>query len=152
MSSYLTNANVDAVLLSARAGGRIDHADWTMAYTIGWNLSDDVPLAEVAPFMAGVTYRPPLGGGFEGLVRAEMATAQGRVDPILHESSTPSWGRLDLGARWRSRSSLTVALELVNLTDALYGGHLSYLRDPFAGGVRVMEPGRTLRLSIAAGP
>ena len=31
-----------------------------------------------------------------------------------------------------------------NLLDKTYAEHLSYLRDPFAAGVKVPEPGRTL--------
>lgn len=45
-------------------------------------LSDDIPLAEVAPFMAAATFRPPLGDGLEGLVRVEAA-AEGKDLAVL---------------------------------------------------------------------
>jgi len=44
---------------------------------------------------------------------------------------------------------VNLALEVENVTDALYTHHLSYLRDPFAAGLRVWEPGRIVRLTAS---
>lgn len=148
---YLTNRNVGAALLSGRAGGRLPLTEWSVAYTLGWNLSDRTELAEIAPFVAGVTVRPPLAPGLTGLVRLETAAAQDRVDFVLGETRSEAWGRLDLGVRWEPRPGASLAVEVDNVTDALYGEHLSFLRDPFAAGLRVMEPGRTVRLALAIG-
>ncbi len=40
-----------------------------------------------------------------------------------------------------------LALEVNNLTNELYYQHLSYLRNPYSSGMRVYEPGRTIRLN-----
>ena len=41
-----------------------------------------------------------------------------------------------------------ISLEVENITNTLYYQHLSYLRDPFASGSRVYEPGTTVRLNF----
>jgi iron complex outermembrane receptor protein len=148
---HVTYANADAALLSGRASGRLAWAEWTLAYTLGWNLDAGTELAEVAPFAASLVARPPLGAGVDGLVRIETAARQYRVDESLGEAGTPAWGRLDLGLRWSPRPGAGASLEVVNVTDALYGEHLSYARDPFAAGLRVMSPGRTVRLAVTVG-
>ncbi len=148
---HVTYANADAALLSGRASGRLPYAEWTLAYTLGWNLDARTELAEVAPFTASLVARPPLGAGVEGLVRVETAARQYRVDESLGETGTPAWGRLDLGLRWSPGPGASASLEVVNVTDALYGEHLSYARDPFAAGLRVMSPGRTVRLALSVG-
>jgi len=35
---------------------------------------------------------------------------------------------------------------MANVADEAYAQHLSFVRDPFAAGVPVFEPGRTLRV------
>jgi hypothetical protein len=37
---------------------------------------------------------------------------------------------------------------VINLTDATYFRHLAYLRNPFASGADIYEPGRGLRLTV----
>lgn len=148
---HVTYANTDAALLSGRASGRLAWAEWALAYTLGWNLDARTELAEIAPFTASLVARPPLGAGVEGLVRIETAARQYRVDEALGETGTPAWGRLDLGLGWSPRPGARASLEVVNVTDALYGEHLSYARDPFAAGLRVMSPGRTVRLAVTMG-
>lgn len=148
---YLTYRNVDAALLSGRADGRLGWAEWSTSYTLGWNLAARTVLAEIAPFTAGLTARPPLARGLQGLVRVETAAAQDRLDRALGETRTVAWGRLDAGLTWTPRDGAALTLEVINVTDALYAQHLSFLRDPFASGLRVTEPGRTLRLAVSAG-
>jgi iron complex outermembrane receptor protein len=70
-----------------------------------------------------------------------------RIDPSLNETTTPAWNTIDLGAVY-SASTFLISLELENLTNTLYYKHLSYLRDPFASGYRVIEPGTTVRLNF----
>lgn len=43
---------------------------------------------------------------------------------------------------------LLVTLEVDNITDELYYQHLSYLRNPFASGSSVWEPGITVTLGV----
>ncbi|MFN8587879.1 MAG: hypothetical protein U0704_08735 [Candidatus Eisenbacteria bacterium] len=150
-SATMTYASTDVALASGRADGRLRFVDWALSYTLGWNLDRDQELAEVPPFLATLTARPPLGKGLRALVRVEAAGAQRRVDETLYEAGTDAWGRLDLGVDWVSSAHARVALEVDNVTASLYSDHLSYVRDPFAAGVRVLEPGRTLRAVVTFG-
>lgn len=150
-SASMTYANTDAALLSGRAEGRVRFVEWALSYTLGWNLDRKQELAEVPPFLATLTARPPLASGLRGLVRVEAAGAQRRVDETLYEITTDAWGRLDLGLDWVASARARVALEVDNVTGSLYSDHLSFARDPFAAGVRVLEPGRTLRATVTFG-
>jgi iron complex outermembrane receptor protein len=151
MTPVTTYAGVEAALAGVRLAARGRHLEWRAAYTAGWNLSGDRPLAEMAPLTASVTGRMPLGRGLEGLARIEGAGRQSRVDPALAETGTPGWARLDLGIGWRGPRGAHVELEVENVTDAYFAQHLSYVRDPFASGARVTEPGRTVRITLTSG-
>ncbi|RME68843.1 MAG: TonB-dependent receptor [Verrucomicrobia bacterium] len=82
----------------------------------------------------------------EWRLRAAVAGAfdQDRVDPDLAEVPVDGWMTVDvlvsrqIGAAWL----VTVGCE--NLFDETYRLHNAYLRDPFAAGVVVNEPGRFL--------
>jgi iron complex outermembrane receptor protein len=65
----------------------------------------------------------------------------------LDETPTPSWVKIDLGVDYRLESLLFL-FEVDNLTNELYTQHLSYMRNPFSSGARVIEPGRFFRFSI----
>ena len=81
-----------------------------------------------------------------GHLRHTWNDAQKRVDASLSETPTPSWHRLDVGATFKI-NSVRFALGINNLTNELYYQHLSYLRNPYSSGMRVYEPGRTIRLN-----
>lgn len=138
VSAVLTGASVQATwgILGANA-----------AYTWAHNLTDDVPLPEIAPLQGSLTLTAPRYRGVGGYVSTQAAAAQGRVDERLHETRTSSWVRLDAGVSY-ALDVVEVALDVENLTNALYVRHLSYLRDPFAAGTQVYEPGRLLRMSL----
>ncbi len=72
---------------------------------------------------------------------------QTRVDPTLNETATPAWYRADIGINYEL-DKLKINLMLENITNQLYYKHLSYLRNPFASGANVFEPGRTVYLSF----
>lgn len=138
-------------IASGRASRTLAWTEWNVAYALGWNLERRVPLAEIPPFAASLTARPPLGRGWEGLARVACAGSQNRVDTALGETRTAPWGQLDLGVAYAHRSGVRASLTVENLTDAYYSNNLAYVRDPFASGLRVTEPGRTIRLGVTLG-
>lgn len=150
-TSAVTYVNTDVALATARADGRMGVFEWSTSYTLGWNLDGDRALAEAPPFLASLVARPSLGHGLRALVRFEAAGAQRRVDTTLMELPTAAWGRADLGIDWIPTARTRFALEVDNVTNALYAEHLSYARDPFSAGVRVQEPGRSVRLLVTFG-
>lgn len=144
---YVTYANVTALLsgVTLRADGR--YASAQASYTFGENLTADRPLAEIAPLQVSATLRSPVMWGISTYVRGQAAASQPRVDEVLGETRTPRWGRLDVGAAY-ALGPVEVTADLENVTNALYYQHLSYARDPFASGLAIYEPGRTLRLGL----
>jgi iron complex outermembrane receptor protein len=73
--------------------------------------------------------------------------AQTRVDESLNESTTPAWNRIDIGVMYNA-GNILISIDLENLTNTLYYQHLSYLRDPFASGYKIFEPGTSIRLNV----
>lgn len=104
-------------------------------------------LAEMPPLStrAGLRYDT----GFL-MLQAEgvFAGRQDRVDLDLLETATPGYAILNLKAGINFRQ-YTLRVGLDNLFDKSYFEFLSYQRDPFRSGVRVMEPGRTFYLSLS---
>jgi iron complex outermembrane receptor protein len=142
-----TYANVDARTFGYEVSGRVAlpldlFLGAAAAFTRGENESDGVPLAETPPFHATATLRWDDGAFFAEAEEA-FAARQDRVDARVGEGPTPShWTTsLRVGATWRG-TKLFAGVR--NVFDAHYVEHLAYLRDPFASGVRVPEPGRTL--------
>lgn len=112
--------------------------------TFGWN-AGGAPLQEVPPFGGLVSLRWDIDWVF---VEAEeqFALPQARVDASVKEQPTAGWLTTNLKVGFIIRG-ITVMGGVGNLFDRKYFEHLSYLRDPFASGVRVPEPGRTVFLT-----
>jgi iron complex outermembrane receptor protein len=70
------------------------------------------------------------------------------VDVSLNETTTDGWNRWDLGLDLAA-DHWTGSLVVANLFNEQYAQHLSYLRNPFASGAKVREPGRTLQVTAA---
>ncbi len=146
-----TYKNVDEVLAGYRF--RLSWREMvalTSTYTYAQNLTDKVPFAETPPLMVGLDLSTPRLYGFKAGLSFIWNDAQTRVDTILNEKPTTSWWRSDLSLEYSYRN-FTAKLEIDNLTDNLYYRHLSYMRNPFASGMPVYEPGRTLRLTVSYG-
>lgn len=144
-ASVQTYAAVDALLAGASL-----RAEWDLvAAGLNWNWGEqvdtNVPLAEIQPLTFDLELRSPEWRGATARAWYRHASAQHRVDPSQGETATDSWNRLDLAAAWQS-GDVRYELALDNATNSLYTQHLSYQRNPFAAGLRVWEPGRTLRL------
>ncbi len=116
-------------------------------YTHGWN-GRGTPLQEVPPFNGRFALRWDDGKIF---AEAEelFALRQPRVDKSVGELMTPGWyvTNVRVGA---SVGPLRIMGGVTNLFDQQYIEHLNYLRDPFASGARVPEPGRSLYMALQA--
>ena len=146
---YQTYEGVDALLAGANIFG-----DWRwFAAGVSWNwgekCADQAPLAEIQPlsvYLMGTS--PVLAQYYQAELLFRHTAGQGRVDTGLDESTTGAWNRLDL-ALSMERQDLTLRLALENATNVLFTQHLSYLRSPFASGLRINEPGRTLKATAS---
>lgn len=148
--NYMTYGNIDAALAGANL-----NVDWRYlavqaTYTYAEDQTSNTPLAEIAPFSLSAIVRTPRYGGLEGFAGYAYNDAQTRVDNSLDERATPAWHRLDLGVEYTYRGFLA-SFEVANVTNELFYQHLSYLRNPFASGLPVWEPGTAVTLGLRFG-
>lgn len=145
---YQTYANVDAVLVGFNLKGNWQHFEFDAAYCWAKNRSRNSPLAEVAPLRLSATAKLPIAGFCENYLRVVYSDAQSRIDPVLQETATDAWTRVDIGSSIRL-GIVNLSLHVENLTDESYYQHLSYSRAPFSSGSPVFEPGRTVRMGLS---
>ena len=119
----------------------------SLAYTEGRNETDETPLSEIPPFAGVVSLRYDVDKWFVE-VAENFATKQHRVDSSLNEVPTDGWATTDLKAGFRYKG-FDVYGGVYNLWDKFYYSYLSYLRDPFASGVKVPENGRNFYVTVA---
>ncbi len=154
-TQYLTYENVDAVVYGGELGSQVSlpgdfflKAGASCAW--GRNTTGARPLSEMPPLKGTAALRYDNSSFF--IEAAENLSArQHRVDTALHEAKTAGWSTTDLKAGYTYKD-LTLYAGVYNLFDKYYLTYLSYLRDPFASGMKVPENGRnfyvtgTLRL------
>jgi iron complex outermembrane receptor protein len=144
---YLTYKNINAYMIGFNIGFSWELIDMNAGYTFAQNVTNDNPLSEIPPLRITTTLTTPEFYNTVIFLRHSYNDAQTRIDEIVKETTTPTWNEVDLGATY-SAGSFLIGLEVNNITNANYYQHLSYLRNPFASGVQVYEPGRTIRLSL----
>jgi hypothetical protein len=145
--SYLSYANVDARLLGLDLRFDTRLLDVQAVYSVGRNVSHDAPLAEIRPLTVRATATTPRWRRLAFWLRHIYAGGQRRVDASLDERATPAWNRFDVGVGYRNHG-IGLTCEVENVGNEPYHEHLSYLRDPFAAGVPVRAPGRSLRVAL----
>lgn len=142
--------NVSARTYGGELSGRVAlpaklFAGAGVSYTRGVNDTAGTSLAEIPPLKATASLRWD-DGRFFAEAEEIYAARQGFVDAALGEQPTPAWWTTSLkaGAGYRG---VKVYATVLNLFDRSYVEHLSYQRDPFATGVKVPEPGRTVQIA-----
>lgn len=145
--------NIDASMWGAEFGSQVSlpydlYLRGSLSYTEARNKDAHRPLSEIPPLRGMVSVRYDIDKWFVELAE-NLAARQDRVDSGLNEQETAGWMTTDLkaGINWQS---LSVYGGVNNLLDKQYYRHLSYLRDPFAGGVgfKVPENGRNFYLTV----
>jgi len=142
-----TYNNVDASLIGTNFSFTSKFVDLSLSYTYAQNLTNDSPLSEIRPFESLLKLRSPKFWGMNLLAVISYEAEQTRIDLMLNESTTPAWYRADIGINY-ILDNLKIKFMIENVTNQLYYKHLSYLRNPFASGVNVFEPGRNVYLSF----
>ena len=80
-------------------------------------------------------------------VQHTYENAQKRIDETFNEFAGSAWNKIDLGMSY-SLDNILFGLDAENILNHNILKHLSYVRDPFASGMRVIEPGVSYRLSL----
>ncbi len=107
----------------------------------------DKDVAEVSPLKGRLGLRYDTGMWFvEGETVA--TSTQNKVDSDLREQKTSGWAIVNLKAGV-SYKGLNINAGVENLFDKKYFEYLSYVRNPFATGVKVPEPGRSFYVSAS---
>lgn len=151
---YQTFENAEALLAHVSLQWHGDLVRGRFDWTWGENRTRNTPLVEIAPLAFRLQLRTPAWRGHRLWIAHTWEDAQRRIDPVLLETPSGAWHRLDLGLSGdltflgEGWSALGYALEIENLLDHRYNRHLSYTRDPFSSGFRVLEPGRTVRMQL----
>lgn len=147
-----TYRNIRATIYGAEFGSQIAlpfefFLKGSLSYVRGENDDSKNPLAEIPPLSGNVALRYDNGDWF-GEIGERFADQQNRVDPNLKELQTPGWGVTDVkaGITWAQWSLLG---GINNIFNSHYFSHLSYQRDPFSSGVKVLETGLSAYLNLA---
>lgn len=146
-NKYLTYGNVDALMLGIDFNAKYNNVEINASYIWAENNTNNTPLAEIPPLRISTKLITPRFSNIFAYVKHTFNDSQNRIYELLNEKATPSWNKFDLGIVY-TNNNINISLEVENITDAQYYQHLSYLRDPFASGIDVFEPGRTIRLSF----
>lgn len=146
-----TYQNVDATIYGGEASARLSlpmnlFAAGTISYTRGKNDTYDMNLPEMPPLAGSLSLRYDVETWF-GEAAWVANARQDKTDPQVQEQPTPGWAIVNLKAGCQYKG-LKVFAGVKNLLDKYYTEYLSYLRDPFAAGVKVPEPGRTLYANV----
>jgi iron complex outermembrane receptor protein len=104
-------------------------------------------VAEIPPLKTRLALRYDRGMYF-GEVETILSATQNRVDTDLNEQKTSGYGvvNIKVGGNFKG---FTINAGIDNVFDKKYYEYLSYLRDPFATGVKVPEPGRTFYVNVS---
>ena len=132
----------------------------SLSYTWGNNNDYHKPLSEIPPLRGSIGVRYD-NNVFFFEATENLSSRQDRVDnnvpvvgpygraiyPGLGETPTAGYATTDLKAGFKYKD-LSVIGGVSNLFDIQYYNYLSYLRDPFATGVKVPENGRNFYVTV----
>jgi len=144
---YTTYENVDAYMIGFNFRFDWNFIEVYAGYTYAQNTTSKSPLSDIPPLNVVTKLISPAFYNTVIFIKHIFNNSQLRVDETLNESTTPAWNKFDIGVMYNTKTFL-ISLEVENITNTLYYQHLSYLRDPFASGSRVYEPGTTVRLNF----
>ncbi|MCT3649044.1 TonB-dependent receptor [Elizabethkingia anophelis] len=118
------------------------------AYTYAQNMSQDVPLSEIAPLET----RLRLEGNFNNItLGAEMRYTgqQNRTNPLFGEFATKDFTLFNLDARIEVFKNFNVALQLRNIFNRAYTEYLNKTMYSSGYTQRFMSPGRNFSLTCS---
>ena len=149
MTKIVTFENTDALLLGYLFGFSSEYLILNSSYTFGKNLKANDYLSEIPPFSLSLTLQTPTFYYTKAFLRFNYNDAQTRVSRTANETPVTPFRIFDAGIRFNF-GNLNAEISVNNLLNENYYTYMSYRRDPFASGVRVYEPGRTLNFSLSS--
>lgn len=147
MQKYQTFGNVSAFITGASLKMDYKRLESDISYTYGENTSTNRPLLEILPLHISNRINFPEFQNLRFSIKRTYENAQKRIDAFFMESASSAWNRVDLGMIWTHRT-FVIGVDVENILDHTYSKHLSYVRDPFSSGMRIIEPGVLVRVNF----
>jgi iron complex outermembrane receptor protein len=149
--SNITYENIEASIWGAELGSQLSlpynlFLRANLSYAEGQNLTGSRPLSEIPPLKGVLSVRYDTGLYFAEIA-SNQAGKQSRVDTAMQEAETPGWATTDIRFGYNYKRMLFSA-GINNIFNEYYFTHLSYLRDPFASGVKVPENGQNFFITL----
>jgi iron complex outermembrane receptor protein len=121
------------------------NASWT--YTLGDNITDDEPLAEIPPMeiRAGLGYKATK---WQAQFKSRFVGEQTRISTSFNESASTAFVLMDFNARYTIIKGLNLSLNVDNMFDVNYVEHLSRAYKSQADSSLYWEPGRNFILGL----
>jgi iron complex outermembrane receptor protein len=147
MQKYQTYGNVNALIFGVNFHFNYKFVASKISYTYGENRSNNKPLIEILPLHITNSINFPKFYGIGLIIKHTYENAQKRTDKTLLEYSTGAWNRIDFGMTYNT-NGFTISMDAENILNHNFSKHLSYVRDPFASGMRIIEPGLSYRINF----
>lgn len=148
MQKYQTFGNVNALIAGLNLHfNYIKYLESDLSYTYGENKTNNKPLIEILPLQISTKITSPKFYKIKLYIKHTYENVQKRIDPVFGEVTGSAWNDIDAGLIW-DYTSFTFNLAVENILNNNYSRYLSYVRNPFANGIKVVEPGTTIRTNF----
>ncbi len=148
MQRYQTFGNVDALIAGLSLHFNYSkYFESDLSYTYGENQTNNKPLIEILPLQISTKISSPKFYNIKLYIKHTYENAQKRIDLVFGETASSAWNDIDAGLIW-DYTSFTFSLAVENILNNNYSKYLSYVRNPFANGMKVVEPGTTIRTNF----
>lgn len=145
--AVMTYENINANILGINTGVDFKFLESNLSFLYGENLTNSSALSEISPLAVTTTVHFPEVIGINISATHQYENGMKRVDPLLNETTSAAWNTISLNLSY-SIGNIGLNFEVDNLLNYNYSRHLSYVRNPFASGMKVFDPGRTFRFTI----
>jgi len=143
----MTYENINAAIIGINFNAEIKFIGVDLSYLYGENITDSKPLSEIAPFSITSTFNLPIIYGLKISFVHRYENSMKRIDNSVSETQSSAWNTISLNSS-TNIGDFTFGLEIDNLLNFNFSRHLSYVRNPFSSGVKVYDPGRSVRLTV----
>jgi iron complex outermembrane recepter protein len=148
MQKYQTFGNINALIAGLTLHFNLGkYIESDASYTYGENTANHKALIEIYPLQISTKITSPDFDNIKLYFEHTYNNAQKRIDPALGEIPSSAWNTINVGMTWKY-SSYVINVVVDNILNNNYSEYLSYERDPFSNGMRVIEPGFTFRTNI----
>lgn len=145
--NVLTYQNVNAMIGGVNLNVKYKYFQSNISYIYGENIDNNNPLPEIMPLSVTNILEFPEIWDIQSAIIHRYENFQPRIDSDLNEFQSDSWNTFSVRFGYKIKD-IAIRIEADNLLNHNYFRHLSFARNPFSAGLRVYEPGTTLRLTI----